>query len=104
MGAHVSSSSHVRCHRSVETQFICTALKVRSTRRRLSYIGHADCNSLQIRVTHRTFPKIHLVGFLQFGLSSQGLNTGSNPVGTTTRTSCIPPAHQVKSLFIDAGE
>ncbi len=34
----------------------------------------------------------HLVEFLDFRRSSQGLNTGSNPVGTTTPSLLVPAA------------
>jgi hypothetical protein len=53
----------------------------------LFYIGHAFYSSLQILVTHRTTPKHHPIVLLEFRLSSQGLNTGSNPVGNTTPSS-----------------
>ena len=63
---------------------IPTRRKETTTRRALSYIGHGICNSLEFLVTHWKSPKHHPLDFLQVRLSSQGLNTGSNPVGTTT--------------------
>ena len=35
---------------------------------------------------------------------SQGLNTGSNPVGTTTPSSLGPPSHHRLIVSIDGGE
>jgi hypothetical protein len=50
----------------------------------LSDMGQRTCKPLQKLITHWKFLIDHPVVFLQFCPSSQGSDTGSNPVGTTT--------------------